>query len=127
MVFFVKQKFFFTKPGPLSSSKIELFVIIVDSWKLLTPVSSSLDPPRLNYYIQRTKEDCSNVNSVVVYVDGEKPFFVLISNPKCNQDFNQTILEILSMSEKVLKVLLNILGNVNAAGGLVWSQPSVLK
>ena len=55
----------------------------------------------------------------MVYVDGEKPFFVLISNPKCNQDFNQTILEILSMSEKVLKVLLNILGNVNAAGGLV--------
>ena len=127
MGFFVKQKVFFTKPGPLSSSKIELFVIIVDSWKLLTPVSSSLDLPWLNYYIQRTEEDCSNVNSVVVYVDGERPLFVFISNPKCNQDFNETILETLSMSEKALKVLLNIFGNVSAAGRLVWGQPSILK
>ena len=63
---------------------------------------------------------CSNVNSVVVYVDGEKPFFVFIPNPKCNQDFNETILETLSMSEKALKILLNIFGNVNAAGRLNW-------
>ena len=61
---------------------------------------------------------CSNVNSVVVYVDGEKPLFVFIPNPKCNQDFNETILETLSMSEKTLKVLLNISNNVNAAARL---------
>ena len=117
----------FTKPGPLSASKIKLFIIIVDSWKLLTSVSSSLDPPWLNYDIQRTEEGCSNVNSVVVYVDGERPLFVFIPNPKCNQDFNETILETLSMSEKALKILLNIFGNVNAAGRLVWGQPSILK
>ena len=45
--------------------------------------------------------------------------FVFIPNPKCNQDFNETILETLSMSEKALKILLNIFGNVNAAGRLV--------
>ena len=124
---FFETKISFTKPGPLSTSKIELFVIIVDSWKLLTSVSSSLDPPWLNYDIQRTEEGCSNVNSVVVYVDGERPLFVFIPNPKCNQDFNETILETLSMSEKALKILLNIFGNVNAAGRLVWGQPSILK
>ena len=124
---FFETKISFTKPGPLSTSKIELFVIIVDSWKLLTSVSSSLDPPWLNYDIQRTEEGCSNVNSVVVYVDGERPLFVFIPNPKCNQDFNETILETLSMSEKALKVLLNIFGNVSAAGRLVWGQPSILK
>ena len=37
----------------------------------------------------------------------------------CNQDFNETILETLSMSEKSLKILLNIFCNVNAAGKLV--------
>ena len=47
------------------------------------------------------------------------PLFVFIPNPKCNQDFNETILETLSMSEKALKILLNFLGNVNAAGRLV--------
>ena len=125
--FFCETKINFTKLGPLSTSKIELFVIIVDSWKLLTSVSSSLDPPWLNYDIQRTEEGCSNVNSVVVYVDGERPLFVFIPNPKCNQDFNETILETLSMSEKALKILLNIFGNVNAAGRLVWGQPSILK
>ena len=125
--FFCETKINFTKPGLLSTSKIELFVIIVDSWKLLTSVSSSLDPPWLNYDIQRTEEGCSNVNSVVVYVDGERPLFVFIPNPKCNQDFNETILETLSMSEKALKILLNIFGNVNAAGRLVWGQPSILK
>ena len=125
--FFCETKINFTKPGPLSTSKIELFVIIADNWKLLTSVSSSLDPPWLNYDIQRTEEGCSNVNSVVVYVDGERPLFVFIPNPKCNQDFNETILETLSMSEKALKVLLNIFGNVSAAGRLVWGQPSILK
>ena len=53
-------------------------------------------------------------------MDGEKPLFVFIPNPKCNQDFNETILETLSMSEKALKILLNIFGNVNAAGRLNW-------
>ena len=125
--FFCESKINFTKPGPLSPSKIELFVIIVDSWKLLTSVSSSLDPPWLNYDIQRTEEGCSNVNSVVVYVDGERPLFVFIPNPKCNQDFNETILETLSMSEKALKMLLNIFDNGNAAGRLVWGQPSIVK
>ena len=47
------------------------------------------------------------------------PLFVFLPNPKCNQDFNETILETLSMSEKALKILLNIFGNVNAAGRLV--------
>ena len=45
---FCETKINVTKPGPLSTSKIELFVIIADSWKLLTSVSSSLDPPWLN-------------------------------------------------------------------------------
>ena len=125
--FFCESKINSIKPGPLSASKIELFVIIVDSWKLLTSVSISLDPPWLNYDIQRTEEGCSNVYSVVVYVDGERPLFVLIPNPKCNQDFNEFILETLSMLEKALKILLNIFGNVNAAGRLVWGQPSILK
>ena len=56
---------------------------------------------------------------MVVYVDGERPLFVFIPNPKCNQDFNETILETLSMSEKALKILLNIFGNVNTTGRLV--------
>ena len=56
---------------------------------------------------------------MVVYVDGERPLFVFTPNPKCNQDFNETILETLRMSEKALKILLNIFGNVNAAGRLV--------
>ena len=53
-------------------------------------------------------------------MDGEKPLFVFIPNPKCNQDFNETTLETLSMSEKALKILLNIFGNVNVAGRLNW-------
>ena len=44
--------------------------------------------------------------------------FVFIPNPKCNQDFNETILETLSMSEKALKMLLNISNKVNAAARL---------
>ena len=124
---FFETKISFTKPGPLSTSKIELFVIIVDSWKLLTSVSSSPDSPWLNYNFQRTVEGYSNVNSLVVYVDGERPLLVFILNTKCNQDFNETILETLRMSEKALKILLNIFSNVNAAGMLVWGKPSILK
>ena len=108
-VLFGETKVNFSKPGPLSTSKIELFVIIVDSWKLLTSVSSSLDPPWLNYDIQRTEEGCSNFNSVMVYVDGERPFFVFIPNPKCNQHFDETILETHSMSEKDLKILFSVM------------------
>ena len=125
--FFCETKINFTKQGSLSTSKIELFVIIVDSWKLLTSVSSSLDPPWLNYDIQRIEEGRLNVNSVVVYVDSERTLFVFIPNPKCHQDFNEFILETLSMLEKAWKILLNIFGNVNAAGRLVWGQPSILK
>ena len=90
---------------------MRLFVTIVDSWNLLTSVSSSLEPTWLNYDIQITEEGCSNV----------------ISNPKCNQDFNETILENLSMSEKAIKMLLYISGNVNAVARLAWIQPSFLK
>ena len=52
-------------------------------------------------------------------MDGERPLLVFILNTKCNQDFNETILETLRMSEKALKILLNIFSNVNAAGMLV--------
>ena len=48
------------------------------------------------------------------YMDSERPLFVFIPNPKCNQDFNETILETLSMSGKAFKILLNIFSNVNA-------------
>ena len=58
------------------------------------------------------------INSLAAYVDGERPFFVYIPNPKCNQVFHDTILETLSMSEKVLKMQLNISDNVNAADRL---------
>ena len=54
----------------------------------------------------------------MVYVDGERPLFIFIPNLNCNQDFKITILETLSMSEKALKILLNIFGNVNAAARL---------
>ena len=101
---FCETKINFSKAGPLSTSKTELFLIIVDSWKLLTSASSSLDPPWQNYNIQRNEEGCSNFNSVVVYVDCERPFFVFIPKPKCNQDFNETILETHNMSEKALKI-----------------------
>ena len=59
-----------------------------------------------------------NVNSLVVYVDGERPLFAFIPNPKYNQDFYKTILETLSLSEKALKMLLNISDNINAAARL---------
>ena len=100
--FFCETKINLSKQGPMSTSKIEPFVIIVDSLKLLTSVSSSLDPPWLNYDIQRTEEGCSNINSVVVFVDGERPLFVFIPNSKCNQDFNETISETLNILKKAL-------------------------
>ena len=56
---------------------------------------------------------------MAAYVGGERSFFVFIPNEKCNQDFNETILKTLSMTEKALKILLNIFSNVNAAGRLV--------
>ena len=59
-------------------------------------------------------------------MDCERPFFVFIPNPNCNQDFNETILQTLSMSEKALKMLLNITDNVNAAR-FSRGQPSILK
>ena len=105
---------------------MELFVTIVDSWKLLTSVSSSLEPTWLNYDIQIIEEGYSNVSSLVVYVDGDRPLFVFISNPKCHYGF-KIFLEKLSMSEKAIKMLLNTSGNVSAAARLVWIQPSILK
>ena len=51
-------------------------------------------------------------------MDGKRPLFVFIPNPKCNQDFNETILETLSMLEKALKMLLNISDNVDPAARL---------
>ena len=56
---------------------------------------------------------------MVTYVDGERPLSLFILNPNCNQDFNETILETLSMSKIALKILLNIFGNANVAGRLV--------
>ena len=102
--FFCQTKVNFTKPGPLPTSKMELFVKRVEGWELLTSVPSSLDPPCINYDFQRSEEDCPNINYQVVYVNGQRPLFIFIPNPKCNQDFNETILETLSMSEKALKV-----------------------
>ena len=124
---FCQPKNNFTKPEPLPTSKMEPFVTIFDSWKLLTSVASSQDPFWLNYGFQRTEEGCSNVNSLVEYVDNEIPIFVFVSSPKCNHDSNETILETISMSEKALKMLLNIFGNVNAAARPAWGQPSILK
>ena len=48
-------------------------------------------------------------------MDGERPLVVFISNPKCNQNVNETILETLRMLEKALKILLKIFGNINVA------------
>ena len=88
---FLTHKINFVKLKPLQTSKMELFVTIVDSWKLLTSVTSILDSPLLNYDFQRTKKDCSNVDSLVVYVYGGRPLSMINSNPNCNQDFNETI------------------------------------
>ena len=56
--------------------------------------------------------------SLVVYVDGGRSLFVMLLNPQCNQDFNETIKETFNMPEKALKMLLNISGNVSPAAGL---------
>ena len=64
---------------------------------------------------------------MVLYVDGERSLLNFISNPNCNQDFNESILETISKSEKTLKILLNICGDVNAAGGLTCGQSPILK
>ena len=56
----------------MPTSKIEPFVTIIDSWKPLTSVANNLDPPWLNYDFERTEEDYSNVNSLVVFADGRK-------------------------------------------------------
>ena len=119
---FLLSKIDFTKSGPLPTSTMEPFVTIIDNWKLLTSVGSSLDPLWLNYDFQRTEEGCLNVNSLVEYADDGRPLFVFIPNPKCNHDSNKTILETLSMSEKALKMLLNIFCNVNAAARFAWGQ-----
>ena len=46
------------------------------------------------------------------------PFSFLFQTQICKHDSNETILETLSMSEKAVKMLLNIFGNVNAAARL---------
>ena len=51
-------------------------------------------------------------------MDGERPLSTFIQNSKCNQDFNKTVLETLSIPEKTLKMLLNISDNVNGAARL---------
>ena len=51
-------------------------------------------------------------------MDDGRPLFAFIPNPKCNQDSYDTILETLSMSEKALRLLLNIFDNANAAARL---------
>ena len=89
--FFLSNKIIFVELKPLQTFEMELFVTIVDSWTLLTSVTSFLDPPLLNYDFQRTEEDCSNVAALVVYVVGGRPPAMINSNPKCNQDFNETI------------------------------------
>ena len=76
---------------------MELFVAIANIWKLLTSVASSLNTSLINYGFKRTEEDCSNVATLVLYVNGGRPLFVFIPNPKCNQDFNKIILETLNM------------------------------
>ena len=76
MAFSVKQKNDFAKPRPLTTFEIELFEAIVDSWKLLTSVGSSLNVPLLNHDFRRIAEGCSNVASLVVYGDGGRPLFV---------------------------------------------------
>ena len=88
--FFWEANINFTKRGPLQTSKMESFVKIFDNLKMLTSAASSLDPPRLNYDFQRTKDRCSNENSLVEYVDDKRSLFVFIPNPKCNHDSDET-------------------------------------
>ena len=76
--FFCQTKISFAKLEPSPVSKIKLFVRIVDSWKLLFFVASSLDPPLLNYEFQRTDKDCSNQASLMVYANDGELFSFLI-------------------------------------------------
>ena len=125
--FFVKKNNF-TKREPLPTSKMEPFATMFDNWKLLTSVASSLALPWLSYDFQLwTEEGCSNVNFLVEYVDDRRSLFLFIPNPKHNHDSSEPILETLSMSEKALKMLLNIFSNANAAARFAWGQPSILK
>ena len=41
------------------------------------------------------------MNSLVVCADGGRPNFGFIPNTECSQNFNETVLETLSMPEKV--------------------------
>ena len=50
------------------------------------------------------------MNSLVVFVDGERHNFVFIPNQKCNHDSNEIILETLSIPEKALKTSVLLLG-----------------
>ena len=99
--FFSTKNNNFGKPGHLPTSKMKFFVTIFHGWKLLTSAASSLDPRWLDYDFHRTAEGCSDVNSLVVCVDGGRPNFVFIPNTKCSQDFNETALEALSMPESL--------------------------
>ena len=47
-------------------------------------------------------------------MDDGRPLFAFIPNPKCKHDSNETV----SVSEKAVKMLLNIFGIVNAADRL---------
>ena len=82
----------FVKLGPLPTSNMKLFVTVVDCWKLLTSIASSLDLPLLSYDPQTA--------AYMVYVDDGRPLLVFIPNPKCNQDFNETILKVLACRKK---------------------------
>ena len=55
MAFFLK-KTNFIKSGSLPTPKMQLFVTIVENWKLLTSVSGSLDPTWLKYVFQRAEK-----------------------------------------------------------------------
>ena len=99
-----KKKKNFGKPGPLPTSQMELFATIFHSWKLLTSVASSLDPRWFNYDFLRTEESFSDVNSLVVCIDGWRTNFVFIPNTKCSQDFNEPILETLSLPVKAFTI-----------------------
>ena len=73
---FLSKKINFGKAGLLPAFKMELFVTRFYSWTLLTSVASSLDPYLLDYNFQGTEEGCSDMNSLVVRVDGGRPNFV---------------------------------------------------
>ena len=126
MAFFCQTKINFAKPRPFSTSKMELFVTIVDSWKLLISVVNSLDPPLLTYDFQRTEKDSSNVASLLIYVDGGRPFCSFLIQTQNVIKISMKLFRNFSMPEKDLKMLLNISRNVNLAARLSWDQPSIL-